>query len=285
MLPFAIVILILFWLFFPHRKKAHGMTDARAINISGSLRMLNQRAMKNYLMIGADIRADAASEQLALSIELFDMRLSLMQKWASGKTLRYLIRRVELAWIPYRAHLQQPPDRQRVPSLWREGNDLVESTSELVDEIVRRSGKSAAATINIAGRQRMLSQRIAKNCVAMFWGFENPEVRTEFNESVALFEESMRTLNSSPLTIPMVAVALERASSLWAQSRPRCQKHCSGPCKPVDIYASTETLLLKMDKITNMYQEIMDGGDGDISEDFIHDMLASDKEEPSSRPD
>lgn len=285
MLPVAIICLIIFCFFCPHRKKARGMTDARAINISGSLRMLNQCAMKNYLMIGAGIRPDAARDQLALTIELFDMRLGLMQKWATGRTLKYLIRRVELAWIPYRYSLQQLPERQRVRVLWRQSNDLMEISNELVDEIVRRSGKSAAATINVAGRQRMLSQQIAKNCVAMVWGFETSEVRDEFSQAVALFEDSMRTLNASPLTTPRIAVALERANSLWAQSKPKCQKYCSGPCKPVDVYASTETLLLKMDKITCMYQEIMDGGDGDIGEDFIHDMQASDKLESTPGSD
>jgi hypothetical protein len=261
MLPVVILCVAVLLFFWPRRKKSAEMTTAVAVNISGSLRMLVQRMMKDHLMVGAGMRTELARGQMEDAIELFEKRLILLKKWAPTKTMRYLVRRIEFGWYPHKDRLLRVPLREAVPGLLRENQDLTEFCNDLVEEIIRHSGSHATGVINIAGRQRMLSQRIAKNCVAMYWGVGGVSVWTEFHESVALFEEGMQRLMASRFNTPMVAVALERAAAMWARTRPDCQVGCSGSCLSADVYNITEALLVKMDRITTMYQDMLDGAD------------------------
>lgn len=261
MLPVVILLVVVFIFFWPRRQTPGSMTTAAAVNISGSLRMLTQRMMKDYLMVGAGIRVELARGQMEDGIELFEKRLMLLKVWAPTKTVRYLIKRIESGWYSHKDRLLRVPLREAVPGLLRENQDLTEFCNDLVEEIVRHSGSHTTGVVNLAGRQRMLSQCIAKNCVAMYWGVGGASVWTEFHESVALFEESMQRLMASRFNTPVVAVALERASALWARSRSDCQLADSCSCVPENIDDITDTLLVKMDRITTMYQEMLDGAD------------------------
>jgi hypothetical protein len=276
MLPLVILLVVFLMFSFPRYKKSEGLTGAVVVNLSGSLRMLTQRLMKNYLMLGAGVCTERACGQMEDSIELFDQRLVILKLWAPTKTLQYLVKRVEFSWYPHKDRLLRRPLREAVPGLLRESQDLQELCNDLVEEILRYFGSHSASVINIAGRQRMLSQKIAKNCVAMHWGVGGQSVWNEFHESVALFEDSMQYLTNSRFNTPAVAVALERAVAMWARARPDCQVACSGSCTPANIYEVTDALLVKMDRITLMYQEMLDGGDRGLEFSALSESVDND---------
>ena len=262
MLPIAVAAVILYFMFYnvlyKKAKSSAAMTDAKAVNTAGSLRMLTQRCMKCHLMVGANLNPDSALSQLEAAIKLFDKRLELLKKYAPSEEIKYLTRRVEQEWAAHRVRLMGTPDKRKAISLLRENNDLLEMCDDLVNGIAHASHKKLTGLVNMAGRQRMLSQRIAKNCVAIHWGLGSDDVHQEFRSAIKMFDESMDSLMSSRFNSPRVALALEQASNRWKSYRPQCNAACSGSCIPQNVYQITDAVLEKMDNITGMYEEIAD---------------------------
>ena len=90
--------------------------------------------------------------------------------------------------------------------------------------VIIYSGMEAdAATINIAGRQRMLSQKVAKEVLLVQSGAEQPEV---VKQTISLFESSMQHLLNgnkakgiaSPMTLE-IRDQLKKVESLWVKYR------------------------------------------------------------------
>ena len=80
-----------------------GMTDAEAINKSGRQRMLSQRMMKSYLMVGADVKVDVAIKQLDASVALFEEQLLELRDYAPTAAVNKELDTVESLWQIHRA--------------------------------------------------------------------------------------------------------------------------------------------------------------------------------------
>ena len=63
-------------------------TDSEAMNMAGLQRSLTQRMAKNYLMIGADVRVDAAQRQLQETIQRFDASHKALTAYAPNAEIK-----------------------------------------------------------------------------------------------------------------------------------------------------------------------------------------------------
>ena len=69
-----LVSLLLFFIFaLPVQAEITSISSA--INKAGRQRMLSQRMVKSYSMIGIDVQREAAQEQLTKAIDLFELQL------------------------------------------------------------------------------------------------------------------------------------------------------------------------------------------------------------------
>lgn len=94
--------------------------------------------------------------------------------------------------------------------------------------IIYNGMQADAATINIAGRQRMLSQRVAKEVLLVNFGIEQS---TAVNKTIELFESSMSMLRNGDkargISAPMnneIQDQLEKVSTIWSQYRSSIQE-------------------------------------------------------------
>lgn len=281
-LMFVLLVGTAVWFLNPGRPRTNDFTPARVINLAGSLRMLSQRTMKNWLMLGAGQTPEKALEQLLRSVDLFDERLLLLERWALTPGNRYLVSRVEQAWSRFRGQVCEAPQRERIQALMRECNDLLYVCDELVEAVVSQSGQREASLVNVAGRQRMLLQRIAKNCMAMSWGLSTETVRHELLDAVDLFDASLQALRNSRFNSPALNDELAMLEQQWQSGRPQCQLHCSGRCTPHEVLLITDAVQVGMDRVTAMYQQLMDGSSQDVSDEFVRSNLAERPQPPVS---
>jgi len=234
-----------------------GMTDAEAINVSGRQRMLSQRMMKSYLMLGADIKTDEAQHQLDDAVAMFESQFLALRDYAPTEDIDALLDKVEVIWLEHRQEILATPDKSDAINLMQDNLKLLNACNDVVKAIEIHSGISSGRLVNISGRQRMLSQKIAKVYMALAWKIDEPRLQEEFAAAVELFDESLDELQDSHDNTSELNVALTKVDNQWRFSRSGFNLSDEGRYVPTVISVTTESILKKMDAITGQYQEVM----------------------------
>ncbi|MFC3152890.1 type IV pili methyl-accepting chemotaxis transducer N-terminal domain-containing protein [Litoribrevibacter euphylliae] len=234
-----------------------GMTDAEAINKSGRQRMLSQRMMKSYLMLGADVKVEVAQKQLDDSVALFEQQFLELRDYAPSEEITNKLDKVESLWVVHRERIIAQPDKQHVADLMDQNLALLVACDQVVKAIEAHANVASAQLVNISGRQRMLSQKIAKAYIALYWKVEDTELKQEFQQAVQLFDESLQTLVDSDLNNEALNRSLRKVGNQWRFSQSGFKLGDDGRYVPTVISVTTESILKKMDQITKQYEELM----------------------------
>lgn len=156
---FSLVLLSLVLLLPAQAVSALTMGDA--IDKAGRQRMLTQRMVKAYAMSGMDLKLGATSE-LKAAADLFSAQLAELTAFADNAQERTQIDKITLLWSDLHPEFDLAPDVDRAGELNDLAELLLKESHQLVLLLEKRSGTVAGKIVNISGRQRMLSQRIAK---------------------------------------------------------------------------------------------------------------------------
>lgn len=233
------------------------LTDAQAVNYAGSLRYLSQRAMKNYLAVGAGIRPDQAHRQLDESVADFEQNLQALLVYAKDSELQKSLHQIEALWQQQRQLLLAAPQKEQARRLLQDNNRLLLLCEQTTQAIGDATNRREALLINTAGRQRMLSQKIAKAYFALYWQVADEQLEGEFEQAVQQFSLAMKQLKNSPDNSEPIRQALNKVDSQWNFSRTGFALNKDGRYVPTVISVTTESILWKMDAITHDYEQLM----------------------------
>ncbi len=236
---------------------AQEMTDASAINKAGRQRMLSQRMTKDYLMIGAGVRVESAKKELDDAVSLFEEQFNELQDYAPSPEIEEGLAAVEELWMPFRMQVVSEPKLEDAPALIDQANELLKACHQVVLQIQKYANMKAAKLVNISGRQRMLSQRIAMYYVAYYWKVKNDRIVPDFTKAVDEFEQALEFLQNSDMNTPEINKILKRTRMQWEFSRKGFDLN-SGRLMPSVIYITTNSILKKMNTTTALYQKVME---------------------------
>lgn len=132
------------------------------VDQSGLQRMLSQRMVKAYAQIMFEIDPEGAREQLREAATLFERQLNGLMQQAPSQGVLASLQKVSDIWDDVRPVVQGPVSMDGLNVLLGLDDSLLEAANDVVLDLQAHAEITPVRLVNTAGRQRMLSQRIAK---------------------------------------------------------------------------------------------------------------------------
>ena len=191
------------------------MDTASAVNLAGRERMLSQRIVKAYLMLGQGIAADDAQTILQGSIKQFESQLAALKTYQPTPTVRSALANLEGAWKKCKPLLAAAPSKADAVEFY-DVNEALQQAAHSVT--VAYEGVTLAPIdhlIGIAGRQRMLSQRMAKFYFYRTWELYDDPSNMELHLSRAHFAAVLIQIERSPLASAQIKADVAQIRREW----------------------------------------------------------------------
>jgi nitrate/nitrite-specific signal transduction histidine kinase len=224
-----------------------------AIDKAGAQRMLSQRMGKAWLGQLRPELAERARGVLQSSEARFENQLAELLAYAPTPEIAGSYKAMQHRFGDYRALLKSAPSPDRVDDLIKASGEMLSLAQLATGQLQERSGETSAMLVNLSGRQRMLSQRLALFFLADQQGARPDLVRRETTQARADFEAAMRTLTAAPETTAAIRANLELAQNQWVFLQAALSGQSQGAKAAAEVFVASENLLAVMETVTGQF--------------------------------
>lgn len=235
--------------------QAAPLTAADLINLSGRQRMLTQRIVKAYAQVGTLSASDQSRKILAESTEQFSLQLAQLRAIAKQPDQRSLLAEIENLWPEVQGIASKPITRDLAPTLQEKANALQTLSHLLAALIESTSGVAAGRLVNIAGRQRMLSQRLAKAYMLRAWDIDSPAISKELESSRLEFSAALAELAQAPENTSEIRRELEAIAVQWVWFQAALELEGAVSYRLL-VADSSESMLASLEKLVSLYTRL-----------------------------
>jgi hypothetical protein len=228
---------------------------ASAINRAGRQRALSQRMSKAYVQIGLGIEAEEARRVLSASVAAFERSQQLLMNFAPSAEIRETYDTLGNLWQRAKPLLQASPTKQSAAQLVALDGQMLQTANLGTLQLQQAINQPGALLVNVAGRQRMLSQRIAKFQFCKVWEVETaladqevPRSRQEFLAAMTRLKDQARTepQRESLRTAELQWVFFDAAiGTAWSGGSSNAQRQ---------LAAASELILAAFDDVTTAFE-------------------------------
>lgn len=228
-----------------------------AVNKAGRQRMLSQRLAKLYLQIGQNVDAERSQRLLDASLALFDRQLAELKNYAPTAPIKETVQALEKSWTDYKALLAgaapNPGNARKVMTLSEEVLGLAQQATAQLEKL---AGTPSSRLVNIAGRERMLSQRMSKLYQARAWNVAPEASATDLEQLRREFLAGLAELEAASANNPAIREALTLGRQQWiffdaALKSQGDDKRILG----TNVATTSERILEVMDTVTGMVEQ------------------------------
>jgi len=231
---------------------ASTITDRnQLIDIAGQQRMFTQRMLKDYSMVGMNNSFGNPDEDLKEIMARFEVQLKLLTEHAKDESVKQKLSEEQKLWERIKKRLEATPSKEHLEQFQEDIDSLLLLANEVTDLFVKESGKEQAEIVNISGRQRMLSQRMASLYMLKVWGVEDTDFEKKMQESMKQFKTALTTLQASALNTEEINKRLKKVERSFMFFE--VMNRSSTKFIPTLIYRKSNEILEDMNIITKAY--------------------------------
>lgn len=285
------VTLSLFLFMFSTLSIAEGPTSAEygvVLNLSGKQRMLTQKMSKEMMLIALGVDVDGNLANLGKTSSLFDKTLKGLRNGSeelhlpptsSSRILRQLDK-IDSIWASFYPVVKEvlsskSVSKEQVAVVAKNNLPLLKQMNKAVglyEKDAKKGGLKAApglaATINLSGKQRMLTQKMSKEFLLVTYGHDVENNKLNLLETYSLFERTLKGLLDGDDTLGLpgtkpehIRAQLSVVDGLWKEFKPIVETGADYKTKTIgkdnlEKLAKTNLPLLKeMNKAVGMYEK------------------------------
>ena len=234
-------------------------TIKEKINLSGKQRMLTQRMTKLALLISLNIDSEKNRKSLLSFATAYNDALENF-KGEENKAINTQLKVIEKVWKPFFKNVKlivegKDKDSKALNYLLKNNELLLKESNNLVLKYEEGNTsqnymeRAMVTIIDLAGRQRMLSQKMTKEKLLIVKG--ESKYNAKLKETVKLFDDSLTLLlkgdTKKKISKPSnkkIKKQLLKVSALWKELKPLYKKEKTEP-KELALIIQKNPILLK----------------------------------------
>lgn len=248
-----IIVAVVSLLYFMMPAAGHGaeqLDASQAINLAGSQRMLSQRIVKAYCQIGLNEVYGEPQRQIKESIAFFESNMTNLAPFIKEGGTAQVAAEMRQYWADYKVLATGTPSKENARKLYEVSEELLAASQKMVDAIQSPTGVKTGALVSMAGRQRMLSQRMAMFHMLKIWGISDEatekKAQTAHNEFVAAQSQLLK----EPRNTPAISKNLEMVANSLKLLDHSLKSHEG---LTYTVATTSEKMLKTMDEVTRAY--------------------------------
>ncbi len=253
------------------------------INLAGKQRMLTQRMSKVVVLISLGIDSAEYSKKLDSYSKLYDQTLTGLKKGddALGITatdnpeVLKEIDKVEKKWKPFYENVQKivkdgAKAKDAIAYVINNSEDMLSASNDLVTAFENSNkdldylSKFRLRVVNLAGRQRMLVQKMTKEKLLVH-EVKDASYKDKLQKSIELFDSSLTTLingnkenNISKPTDAELKAQYDKVAKLWSKLKPLYEKDNLDKKELMVIVDENKELLKEMNDAVKKAETVLE---------------------------
>ena len=244
---------------------------ANVINLAGKQRMLTQKMSKEALFIAKGINVKANTEALGKTASLFDKTLKglvdgdkeLKLPKTTDKDILAQLKKVSELWASMKKSIDVvaggKAEKSALEAIAKENLPLLKNMNQAVQMYAKASGSKLspemADTINRAGKQRMLTQKMTKELLLVANGIDVDANKENAKKTGELFESTLKDLTDK-CKDDKIKEQLGVVAKLWADYKDIIMKADTSDASLKKAEEMNIPLLKNMNKAVKMYEAL-----------------------------
>jgi len=253
----------------PAKVEVTKQQSGTVINLAGKQRMLTQKMSKEALFIAKGIDVEKNRESLKKTEELFDKTLNglingdkdLNLPKTEDKEILAQLQKVQELWKPFKANIDKvvegKSDKATLEAIAKENIPLLKEMNKAVGMYAKASGSKLdpqmAKTINRAGKQRMLTQKMTKELLLVANGIDADANKENVKKTAELFESTLKDLTDKCKNDD-IKKQLGVVDKIWGDYKPIIEKVDTSDEALKKAEELNIPLLKEMNKAVKMYE-------------------------------